>query len=131
MKSIDALKFPEDCRYTPEHVWVRVDGDELVVGISDFAQDQLGELAFVDMPAPGDALETGGEFGTVESVKSVNQLFVPVAGEVTGINETLESTPTLINVAPYGDGWIVRMRPHNMADVEALLTSTAYTATLA
>lgn len=130
MKSPDELNFPTECRYTSEHVWVRPDGDELVVGISDFAQDQLGELAFVDMPAPGDAMEAGGEFGTVESLKSVNALFVPVPGEVTAINEALEDTPTLINVSPYGDGWIVRMRPANMADVEGLLTGEAYRAGL-
>lgn len=131
MKSLDELQFPESCRYTAEHVWVRPDGDELVLGISDFAQDQLGELAFVDMPAVGDAMEAGGEFGTVESLKSVNALFVPVPGEVTAINEALEDTPTLINVAPYDKGWIARMRPANMTDVDALLTGAAYKAGLA
>lgn len=131
MKSLDELSFPENCRYTAEHVWVRVEGDELVLGISDFAQDQLGELAFVDLPAEGDAMEAGGEFGTVESLKSVNALFVPVPGEVTAVNAALEDTPTLINVAPYGNGWIARMRPANMADVDGLLTGAAYKAGLA
>lgn len=126
MKNVNELHFPAECRYTSEHVWIRADGEEYVVGISDFAQDQLGEIAFVDLPAPGGRHTAGEEFGTVESLKSVNQLFMPVTGEITAVNEELESTPTLINVSPYGRGWLLRVRADNPADVDALLSARAY-----
>ena len=131
MKSIDEIQLPEACRYTAEHVWVRRDGDELVAGISDFAQDQLGEIAFVDLPSPGTDVAAGEEFGTVESLKSVNALFMPVSGEITEVNEALESTPTLINVSPYEKGWIIRIRPADMGDADAMLDGDAYRAGLA
>ncbi len=101
------------------------------MGISDFAQDQLGEIAFVDLPAPGAHHDAGEAFGTVESLKSVNELFMPVAGEVIAVNEELESTPTLVNVAPYGQGWMIRLRPDNPANVDTLLDADSYRAGLA
>lgn len=130
MKTTEQLNLPESLRYTKEHVWVRMDGDEAVVGISDFAQDQLGEIAFVDLPEPGSRFEAGNDFGTVESLKSVNQLFMPVSGEVVSINEELESTPTLVNVSPYGQGWMIRVRPDDSSVVAALLDAAAYRASL-
>lgn len=131
MKDIAEIHLPEDCRYTAEHVWVRRDGDELVVGISDYAQDQLGEIAFVDLPSPGTETAAGEEFGTVESLKSVNALFMPVTGEITTVNEALESTPTLINVSPYEKGWIMRVKPADAGDADALLDGETYRAGLA
>lgn len=130
MKTTEQLNLPESLRYTKEHVWVRMDGDEAVVGISDFAQDQLGEIAFVDLPEPGSCFEAGNDFGTVESLKSVNQLFMPVSGEVVSINEELESTPTLVNVSPYAQGWMIRVRPDDSSVVAALLDAAAYRASL-
>lgn len=130
MKTNEQLNLPESLHYTKEHVWVRMDGDEAVVGISDFAQDQLGEIAFVDLPEPGSRFEAGNDFGTVESVKSVNQLFMPVSGEVLSINEELESTPTLVNVSPYAQGWMIRVRPDDNSAVAMLLDATAYRASL-
>ena len=122
MKSNEELNLPESLRYTDEHVWVRMDGGEAVIGISDFAQDQLGEIAFVDLPA------VGVRFGTVESLKSVNQLYMPIPGEVVAVNEELESTPTLVNVSPYGEGWMIRIRPD--ASAESLLDAAGYRALL-
>ena len=128
MKSNEELNLPESLRYTDEHVWVRMDGGEAVIGISDFAQDQLGEIAFVDLPAVGVRFDAGSDFGTVESLKSVNQLYMPIPGEVVAVNEELESTPTLVNVSPYGEGWMIRIRPD--ASAESLLDAAGYRALL-
>lgn len=130
MKTIEELNLPESLRYTNEHVWARMDGEEAVIGISDFAQDQLGEIAFVDLPEPGSRFEAGADFGTVESLKSVNQLFMPVAGEVLAVNEELEGTPTLVNVSPYEQGWMIRVRPDDPAAAAALWDAARYRASL-
>ncbi len=124
MKNNEELNLPESLHYTDEHVWVRMDGGEAVIGISDFAQDQLGEIAFVDLPAVGTRFEAGSDFGTVESLKSVNQLYMPIPGEVVAVNEELESTPTLVNVSPYGEGWMIRIRPD--ASAQSLLDAAGY-----
>ena len=126
MKTLEELNLPESLRYTVEHIWARMDGDEAVIGISDFAQDQLGEIAFVDLPEVGARFDANGEFGTVESQKSVNQLFLPVSGEVTAVNEELERTPTLGNVSPYEQGWMIRIRPDDASAVAALWDAAAY-----
>lgn len=131
MKTHAELILPAELRYTSEHVWVALKGDEAVVGITDFAQDQLGEVAFVDLPGVGSSFEAGAEFGTVESMKSVSPLYMPVNGEVTEINEELSSTPTLVNVNSYVDGWMIKIRCTDPAQVEKLLDSKAYLATLA
>ena len=120
MKTLEELNLPESLRYTVEHVWARMDGDEAVIGISDFAQDQL------DLPEVGARFDANGEFGTVESLKSVNQLFMPVSGEVAAVNEELESTPTLVNVSPYDQGWMIRIRPDDASAVAALWDAAAY-----
>ena len=117
---------PGDLRYTKEHEWVRVDGDEAVVGITQFAADQLGDIVFVELPAAGKALERHATFGVVESVKAVSDLFAPVAGEVTGANDTLAGAPELVNSDPYGEGWMLRMRLGDPAQVEELLDAAAY-----
>ena len=126
MKDLDPLALPENLRYTDEHVWLCVEGETATVGISDFAQDQLGEIAFVDLPAVGTTYKNGQEFGTVESLKSVNALFMPVAGSVLEVNETLESTPTLVNAKPYNEGWMLRIRMDDPAEAATLADSAAY-----
>ncbi|WP_308584831.1 glycine cleavage system protein GcvH [uncultured Desulfovibrio sp.] len=126
MKDLDQLALPENLRYTDEHVWLCVEGETATVGISDFAQDQLGEIAFVDLPVVGTTYKNGQEFGTVESLKSVNALFMPVAGSVLEVNETLESTPTLVNAKPYNEGWMLRIRMDDPAEAATLADSAAY-----
>ena len=126
MKDLDQLALPENLRYTDEHVWLCVEGETATVGISDFPQDQLGEIAFVDLPAVGTTYKNGQEFGTVESLKSVNALFMPVAGSVLEVNETLESTPTLVNAKPYNEGWMLRIRMDDPAEAATLADSAAY-----
>lgn len=126
MKDLDQLALPENLRYTDEHVWLCVEGEIATVGISDFAQDQLGEIAFVDLPAIGTSYKSGQEFGTVESLKSVNALFMPVACSVLEVNETLESTPTLVNAKPYNEGWMLRIRMDDPAEAAGLPDSAAY-----
>jgi glycine cleavage system H protein len=117
---------PGDLRYTKEHEWVRVDGDEAVVGITQFAADQLGDIVFVELPAVGKALTAHATFGVVESVKAVSDLFAPVAGEVTGTNDALTGAPELVNSDPYGEGWMLRIRLADAAGVDALLDAAAY-----
>lgn len=128
MSDAKSLNFPEQFRYTVEHVWMcpAADEGEYLVGISDFAQQQLGEIAFVDLPAVDSTFEAGDEFGTVESLKSVNPLFMPVAAQVLAVNAELESTPTLVNISAYDQGWMLRIRPNNTADVRDLLEADAY-----
>ena len=107
-----------------------MEGDEIVVGVSDYAQDQLGEVVYVDLPSEGDSFGAGDEFGEVESIKSVNKLFMPVAGEVTAVNEELADTPTLLNVSCYEKGWLIKVKPEDMAAVDALMSADAYKASL-
>jgi glycine cleavage system H protein len=117
---------PADLRYTKEHEWVRVDGDEAVIGITDFAAEQLGDVVFLELPDPGSALEQFAAFGVVESVKAVSDLFAPVAGEVVARNEALADRPELVNGDPYGDGWLVRVRMSDAEQLAELLDATAY-----
>jgi glycine cleavage system H protein len=117
---------PGDLRYTKEHEWVRVDGDEAVVGITQFAADQLGDIVFVELPAVGKALERHATFGVVESVKAVSDLFAPVAGEVTAANDALGGSPELVNSDPYGEGWMLRISLADPAQLEELLDAAAY-----
>lgn len=127
MSEAKNLNFPDHCRYTVEHVWMcPVEDGEYLVGISDFAQNQLGEIAFVDLPAVDSIFQAGDEFGTVESLKSVNPLFMPVAAQVQAVNAELENIPTLINISAYDQGWMLRIRPDNAADVQNLLEAAAY-----
>ncbi len=130
MKALADVILPDSLKYTDEHVWVKKEGDELLVGISDFAQDQLGEVVFVDLPKVGDAFGAAEGFGTVESIKSVNTLFMPVKGTVLAVNDALDATPTLVNVGCYDKAWMIRIKPDNMADVDALLAKDAYFAFL-
>jgi len=126
MKAIDELDLPENCRYTQDHEWVRAEGDKVRVGISDYAQDQLDDVVFVELPQVGDTFEKGEEFGTVESVKAVSELYMPVGGEIIAINSILEDSPQLVNESPYGEGWMIDVRPTDPTEMDALLTKEAY-----
>jgi glycine cleavage system H protein len=117
---------PGDLRYTREHEWVRVDGDEAVVGITQFAADQLGDVVFVELPTAGRTLTQAATFGVVESVKAVSDLFAPLSGEVVAANDTLGGQPELVNTDPYGEGWMLRIRIADAAQLDALLDAAAY-----
>lgn len=120
------MNVPEELRYTSDHEWARVDGDRIRVGITDYAQDALGDVVFVDLPAEGAAVEAGGLLGEVESTKSVSEIYAPVAGQVVAVNATLADAPERLNGDPYGDGWICEIVPSDPAAVDALLDSGGY-----
>jgi len=126
MKELSELNFPDDLKYTDDHEWSKLENDEVTIGICDYAQDQLGDVVFVELPQVGDTFDKGQEFGTVESVKAVSELFIPLGGEVTAVNESLEDTPELVNSEPYTGGWMIKIKPADMADLDALLTKDAY-----
>ena len=130
MKEISQLVLPEDVKYATDHEWARVVGDEVVIGLADYAQDQLGDIVFVELPAEGDSFDKGEEFGTVESVKAVSELYMPIGGEVVAVNEALEDDPALVNTDPYGEGWLVRVKPADMSEFNAMLDKAAYQASL-
>jgi len=117
---------PENLYYTAEHEWIRVEGDDLVVGITDHAQDALTEIVYVELPDVGTIIEEQDEFSSIESVKSVSSIFAPLAGNITEVNEELDDTPELINQDPYGAGWIVRIVPRDIDAVNGLLNAAAY-----
>ncbi len=117
---------PGDLRYTSDHEWVRIDGDEGVVGITQYAADQLGDIVFVELPEVGRALERGAAFGVVESVKAVSDLLAPVSGEVIAVNDALADRPELVNGDPYGGGWMIRMRLAGAGAADGLLDPAAY-----
>lgn len=121
---------PEELRYTAEDEWIRSEGEEVVIGISHFAQDQLGDIVFVELPEVGATTEAGTPFGTIESVKAVSDLFAPLTGEVLGINELLEDQPELVNESCYGDGWLIRLRPTQPDELPGLLDAAGYTKTI-
>lgn len=120
------MNFPTNVKYTSEHEWIRMEGEEAYVGITDYAQDQLGDIVFVDVTAEGETLEQGEVFGTIEVVKTVSDLFLPVGGEVLEINPALEENPELVNKDPYGDGWLIRIRPTDLSQLDGLMDAEAY-----
>ncbi len=122
------MSVPADLRYTKDHEWVRIEGDEVIVGITAYAADQLGDIVFVDLPAAGLALKAGATFGVVESVKAVSDLFSPIDGEVVAINDGLTGSPESVNSDPYGDGWMLRLRPADPTQLDELLDPGAYDA---
>jgi glycine cleavage system H protein len=125
------LEYPQELRYTAEHEWVRSGDDGTVrIGITSFAQDSLGDVVYVSLPAVGDTVSAGDACGEVESTKSVSDLYAPLAGEVTAVNTALDGTPELVNTDPYGEGWMYELRPSDAAAVEALLDQAAYRAQL-
>jgi glycine cleavage system H protein len=122
----DRVEFPEDLRYSREHEWARSENGRVRVGITDFAQDALGDVVYVDLPEPGTQVSAGQPFGEVESTKSVSDVYAPVSGTVVERNGALEDKPELVNEQPYGDGWLVAIEPSEPADLEQLLDSGAY-----
>ncbi|WP_419658630.1 GcvH: glycine cleavage system, H protein [Desulfosarcina variabilis str. Montpellier] len=129
-KAISDLVFPDDVRYTDDHEWARQEGETVKVGITDYAQDQLGDIVFVELPEVGSTFEHGEEFGTLESVKAVSELYMPIGGEIVAINEALADTPEQVNGDPYGDGWMIVIKPADIGEFEALKDKDAYLAML-
>ena len=117
---------PEDLHYSKDHEWVRVEGDEAIIGITDYAQNSLGDVVYVELPKPGDEFAANEPFGSVESVKAVSEVFTPIAGAVVRINESLADEPEKVNSDSYGEGWMVRLRMSNPADVDSLLSAAEY-----
>ena len=126
MKEINELNFPDDLHYAEDHEWARADGEKVAVGISDYAQDQLGDIVFVELPQVGDTFAKGDEFGTVESVKAVSELYMPVGGEIVGVNTALEDAPELVNNEPYAGGWMIEIKMQDASELDAMLVRDAY-----
>jgi glycine cleavage system H protein len=124
------MNIPENLKYTKEHEWVRLEGDVAVIGITDFAQGELGDIVFVEVETVDETLGADDVFGTVEAVKTVSDLFMPVAGEVVEFNEAVEDDPSLVNEDPYGEGWLIKVKVDNAADVASLLDAAGYQALL-
>jgi glycine cleavage system H protein len=122
------MNFPENLRYTKDHEWIKLDGNIATIGITDFAQSELGDIVYVEVETIGKALKAGAVFGTVEAVKTVSDLFLPIDGTITELNEALANSPESVNSDPYGEGWMVKMTVNNPADVEALMDAAAYKA---
>ncbi len=122
------MNFPAELRYTKDHEWIKLEGNTATIGITDFAQHELGDIVYVDINTVGKNLSAEEVFGTVEAVKTVSDLFLPVAGTILEVNSLLEKQPELVNTDPYGDGWMIKMTVNSPADVEALMSSEAYTA---
>jgi glycine cleavage system H protein len=126
MKAISELNLPEDVRYTDDHEWAKNNGGTIRIGISDYAQDQLGDIVFVELPEVGSTFEKGDEFGTVESVKAVSELYMPMGGEVTAVNDTLADEPERVNSDPYDGGWMMDIKASDPAELDALKTKADY-----
>lgn len=120
------MNFPSELKYTKDHEWVRVEGDEAVIGITDFAQSELGDIVFVDINTVGEEVAADDVFGTVEAVKTVSDLFMPVTCTVLSVNDAIDSNPELVNSDPYGEGWIVRVKLNSTDDVAALMSAADY-----
>lgn len=120
------MNFPESLKYTKDHEWVKLDGNVATIGITEFAQRELGDIVYVDIDASGKSLQAEEVFGTVEAVKTVSDLFLPVAGTVTEVNPALANQPELVNTDPYGEGWMIKMTVDSAADVDGLMDATAY-----
>ncbi len=125
------MEFPEEFKYTEEHEWVMVEKDLAVIGITDFAQDSLGDVVFVELPEVGTVLEAGKAFGVVESVKAVSDIYAPISGTVEEINDDLVETPEILNTSPYEDGWMIKIRMADAADADGLMDVEAYQALIA
>lgn len=120
------MHFPENLKYTKDHEWILVDGNSATIGITDFAQHELGDIVYVDVNTVGKSLQKEEVFGTIEAVKTVSDLFMPVSGTITAVNDGLNNTPESVNKDPYGEGWIVKITLTNAAEVDALMNATAY-----
>ncbi len=122
------MNFPAELKYTKDHEWIRVEGDIATIGITEFAQSELGDIVYVDISTQGETLDSEVVFGSVEAVKTVSDLFMPVSGEVLEVNPGLDATPESVNADPYGDGWMVKVKMNDLSQVESLLTADAYKA---
>ena len=120
------MNYPDNLRYTKEHEWIKLEGDIATIGITDFAQRELGDIVYVEIETVGQELNAGDVFGTVEAVKTVSDLYLPVAGSITEVNPNLNNSPELVNTDPYGQGWMVKMKLANPADADALMDAAAY-----
>lgn len=120
------MNVPNDLRYSREHEWIRLEGEIAYVGITDFAQSELGDIVYVEVNTVGETLEAGAVFGTVDAVKTTSDLFLPVSGEILEVNPALVDTPELVNQAPYSEGWIVKIKPTNLTELDELLDAEAY-----
>jgi glycine cleavage system H protein len=126
MKDVSELKFPAELAYVDSHEWVRSEGGRARIGITDYAQDQLGDVVYVELPAAGKSFAKGAPFGSVESVKAVSELYMPIAGKVVEINAALENSPELVNTSPYDQGWMILVEPSQPAELQGLLSVKAY-----
>jgi glycine cleavage system H protein len=117
---------PEDLHYSKDHEWLRVEGDVAVIGITDYAQNSLGDVVYVELPKPGEKFEAHESFGSVESVKAVSEIFTPVSGEIVEVNESLQDEPEKVNTDPYGSAWMIRMRMNNPGEIDSLLSAIEY-----
>lgn len=126
MKSIDELNFPVDYRYSQEHTWAKVDGERVRVGITDYAQDQLGEIIYLELPQIGEVFKRDDVFGSVESVKATSELFIPIGGEIMAINGVLRDSPKLVNSSPYEKGWMIEVKARDPKEMETLLAREGY-----
>lgn len=120
------MNIPDNLKYTKDHEWVKIEGDTAIIGITDFAQHELGDIVFVEVDTVGESLDKEETFGTIEAVKTVSDLFMPMGGEVLEFNEELESSPDIINKDPYNEGWIIKVKVADLADIDDLLTAEAY-----
>jgi glycine cleavage system H protein len=120
------MNIPQNLKYTKDHEWVRVEGDEVYIGITDFAQGELGDIVFVEVETVGETIEKEAVFGTIEAVKTVSDMFMPLSGEITEFNTLLEDSPELINSDPYGKGWIIKIRPNNISELNNLMSDSEY-----
>ena len=126
MKEINELNLPDNLRYSENHVWALLDGEKVKVGISDYAQDQLGDIVYIDLPKEGDSLKKGKEFGVVESVKAVNDLYMPMGGEIIAVNPELEDSPEIVNSSPNSDGWMIEVKPDDPGEMDSLMNRDGY-----
>jgi glycine cleavage system H protein len=127
-KKYEHMNFPADLKYTKEHEWIKMDGDVAIVGITDFAQSELGDIIFVEVETVGKTIAQDAVFGTVEAVKTVSDLFLPVAGEIVEFNTNLNNSPELVNSDPFGEGWVVKMKPSDLGDIDQLMDVATYQA---
>ena len=121
-----SFEIPDDCRYQETHEWAREEGDTVRVGITDFAQDELGDIVFVELPSVGETIERGAEFGVIESIKAVSDLYAPLSGEVVAVNDDLVDAPELVNEDPFGDGWMLEIESTDETEFDELLSAAAY-----
>lgn len=126
MKEINDLNLPDDVKYTKSHEWAKISGDIVTIGLNDYAQDQLGEIVFVELPEKEDTFSKGDEFGSVESVKAVSEIYIPISGEIVEINEDLEDAPELVNESCYDNGWLIKVKPENVSELDDLMDKGEY-----